>query len=87
MARRLRPDIAVLDIGMPGLTGYEVARRIRREPWSAELLLIAVTGWGQLDDKREALAAGFDHHLTKPVDPEALERLFDAAPAASRRNA
>lgn len=87
MALRLRPEIAILDIGMPGLNGYEVARRIRRERWSAQIVLIAVTGWGQLDDKREALAAGFDHHLTKPVDPEVLERLFAATPEASRRNA
>jgi CheY-like chemotaxis protein len=87
MALRLRPEIAILDIGMPGLNGYEVARRIRRERWNAPIVLIAVTGWGQLDDKREALAAGFDHHLTKPVDPDVLERLFAAAPEASRRNA
>jgi two-component system CheB/CheR fusion protein len=87
MALRLRPEIAILDIGMPGLNGYEVARRIRRERWNSPIILIAVTGWGQLDDKREALAAGFDHHLTKPVDPEVLERLFAAAPEASRRNA
>jgi PAS domain S-box-containing protein len=85
MASRLRPEIAVLDIGMPGLNGYEVARRIRSEDWSTHILLIAVTGWGQADDKRDALAAGFNHHLTKPVDPEALERLFTTAPAASRR--
>jgi PAS domain S-box-containing protein len=85
MACRLRPEIAVLDIGMPGLNGYEVARRIRREDWSSQILLIAVTGWGQADDKRDALAAGFDHHLTKPVDPEALEQLFAAAAPASIR--
>jgi two-component system, chemotaxis family, CheB/CheR fusion protein len=76
MASRCRPDVAVLDIGMPVLNGYEVARSIRREGWGSNLTLIAVTGWGQESDKRSAHAAGFDHHLTKPVDPEQLERLL-----------
>jgi CheY-like chemotaxis protein len=78
LAMRERPDIAVLDIGMPDLSGYEVAKRIRREAWGAQIKLIAVTGWGQAEDKRRALAAGFDHHLTKPVDPSQLEALFTA---------
>jgi CheY-like chemotaxis protein len=73
---RVRPDVAVIDIGMPILNGYDVAKSIRREPWGAALTLIAVTGWGQDDDKRAALAAGFDRHLTKPVDPEHLQRLL-----------
>jgi CheY-like chemotaxis protein len=76
VASRYRPDVAVLDIGMPVLNGYEVAKSIRREAWGSNLTLIAVTGWGQEDDKRAAYAAGFDHHLTKPVDPEQLERLL-----------
>ena len=76
MAARCRPDVAVLDIGMPVLNGYEVAKSIRREAWGSDLTLIAVTGWGQESDKRSAHAAGFDHHLTKPVDPEQLERLL-----------
>jgi two-component system CheB/CheR fusion protein len=76
LASRQQPEIAVLDIGMPGMSGYEVARRIRREHWGADIKLIAVTGWGQEDDKRLASAAGFDHHLTKPVDPDKLEQLF-----------
>jgi CheY-like chemotaxis protein len=63
---------------MPDLTGYEVAERIRHEAWGKDITLVAVTGWGQSADKRRALATGFDHHLTKPVDPEILERLFDA---------
>ncbi|MEO6079828.1 MAG: chemotaxis protein CheB [Steroidobacteraceae bacterium] len=75
-ARRLRPDVCVLDIGMPGLTGYDVAERIRHEAWSKEVKLIAVTGWGQDADKRRAAAVGFDQHLTKPVDPDALEKLI-----------
>ena len=78
IANRVRPDIGILDIGMPDMTGYEVAERIRHEAWGKDITLIAVTGWGQDADKRRALAAGFDHHLTKPIDPEKLERLFDA---------
>jgi CheY-like chemotaxis protein len=76
IASRCKPDVAVLDIGMPVLNGYEVAKKIRLEAWGANLTLIAVTGWGQESDKRLAYAAGFDHHLTKPVDPEQLERLL-----------
>lgn len=76
VAKRERPDIAVLDIGMPDLNGYDVAERIRREAWGERMKLIAVTGWGQAEDKRRALAAGFNHHLTKPVDPTQLEALF-----------
>lgn len=78
LAERERPDIAVLDIGMPDLNGYQVAEKIRRETWGEHMKLIAVTGWGQAEDKRRALAAGFDHHLTKPVDPSQLEALFIA---------
>jgi signal transduction histidine kinase len=76
LAARIRPDVAVLDIGMPGLSGYEVAKRIRREAWGAGMTLIAVTGWGQEEDKREALAVGFDYHVTKPMDPTHLESIF-----------
>jgi two-component system CheB/CheR fusion protein len=75
---RCRPDIGILDIGMPDLSGYEVAKRIRHEAWGAKITLIAVTGWGQENDKRMAHAAGFDHHLTKPVDPDCLAKLFGA---------
>jgi two-component system, chemotaxis family, CheB/CheR fusion protein len=77
-AERLKPDVAVLDIGMPDLNGYEVAQRIRLEPWGARVILIALTGWGQEEDKRRAEAAGFDHHCTKPVDPDDLERFFSS---------
>jgi CheY-like chemotaxis protein len=76
LAARIKPDIAVLDIGMPGLSGYEVAKRIRCEPWGVRMTLIAVTGWGQEEDKREALAVGFDFHVTKPMDPTQLEAIF-----------
>ncbi|HTE39955.1 MAG TPA: ATP-binding protein [Steroidobacteraceae bacterium] len=73
---RERPEIYILDIGMPEMNGYETARRIRREAWGKHALLIAVTGWGQKDDKERARAAGFDHHFTKPVDLDALESLL-----------
>ena len=76
VARNVRPDIGVLDIGMPDMNGYELAERIRHEAWGENMKLIAVTGWGQAEDKRRALAAGFNHHLTKPVDPDQLEALF-----------
>jgi PAS domain S-box-containing protein len=64
----LRPQFALIDIGMPKINGYEVARRTRSEPWGAAIRLIALTGWGQEQDRREALEAGFDDHLVKPVD-------------------
>ncbi len=67
-----RPQFALLDIGMPKINGYEVARRTRAQPWGASITLIALTGWGQEQDRREALAAGFDHHLLKPVDTDLL---------------
>jgi len=74
--RELRPDVVVLDIGMPDLSGYAVARTLRSEPWAGRLKLVALTGWGGEADRGLAMAAGFDHHLTKPVDPDQLEALF-----------
>jgi PAS domain S-box-containing protein len=74
-AEAFRPDVALLDIGMPGLNGYEVAEQIRAQPWGREITLIALTGWGQAQDRQRALAAGFDHHVTKPVEPEKLQAL------------
>ncbi len=76
MAKQHVPRVAILDIGMPGLSGYELAKRIRSQPWGSEIVLIAMTGWGHADDKRRAHEAGFDHHLTKPVDPDTLEQLI-----------
>jgi PAS domain S-box-containing protein len=71
-----RPDVALLDIGMPRLNGLQAARHIRGQPWGKKILLVAITGWGQEEDKRRATEAGFDHHLTKPVDPAALEEVL-----------
>ncbi|MGH7519939.1 MAG: ATP-binding protein [Gemmatimonadales bacterium] len=70
------PDVVFLDIGMPRMDGYEVCRRIRRQPSARPIIIIAVTGWGQAQDKQRALDAGFDAHLTKPVDPAVLERML-----------
>ncbi len=71
-----QPDIVVLDIGLPALNGYEVARRMRAMPHDRPVLLVALTGWGQEDDRRRTVEAGFDHHLVKPVDFEALKALL-----------
>ena len=76
MAARERPRAAIIDIGMPGMSGHELARRVRREAWGRRAVLVALTGWGQEADKQAALAAGFDDHLTKPVDPDAVEALL-----------
>jgi PAS domain S-box-containing protein len=78
-AAQKKPEVAILDIGMPGMSGYEVAQRIRAEAWGKHMLLIALTGWGQEEDKRKAFEAGFDHHLIKPIDPDALEALMSSA--------
>lgn len=72
-AGRVRPEVVLLDIGMPKMDGFECARSIRSQPWGARTILIALTGWGQEEDKRRTQEAGFDRHLTKPVDPAALE--------------
>jgi PAS domain S-box-containing protein len=79
IARVLRPQVVLLDINLPGKRGYDIAREIRADPGLAGSLLIAVTGYGQEQDKQQALQAGFDHHLTKPVDENVLERLINEA--------
>jgi PAS domain S-box-containing protein len=76
VAERFRPDVFLLDIGLPDIDGYQLARSIRTAQWGLSALLVAVTGWGQEEDRRRAAAVGFDHHLTKPVAAEALEALL-----------
>jgi CheY-like chemotaxis protein len=71
-----RPDVVLLDIGLPGMDGYETCRRIRLEAAGRDAVVVALTGWGQEQDKQRALAGGFDAHLTKPADPAALERIL-----------
>lgn len=78
VATAYRPDLILLDIGMPKLNGYEVCRRIREQPWGKNLFLVALTGWGQDEDRRRSQEAGFNHHLVKPVEPAALEELLAA---------
>jgi signal transduction histidine kinase/CheY-like chemotaxis protein len=82
MAQAWRPDVAVIDIGMPGLNGYEVCRRIREQPWGERMTLVACTGWGQAEDRERAREAGFDHHLVKPVEADDVLRLLDGRAAA-----
>jgi CheY-like chemotaxis protein len=73
---RHRPELVLLDIGLPILNGHEVCRRIRGEPWGRDMVLIALTGWGQEEDRRKSKDAGFDGHLVKPVNyPTLLELL------------
>ena len=76
-ARLQQPDAGIFDIGMPDLNGYEVARRIRQADWGKHMVLIAATGWGQESDARAALDAGFDAHMTKPIDLGKLSALLD----------
>ncbi len=76
LAEQHRPQVVLLDIGLPALNGYEVAKQIRASEWGRGMLLVAQTGWGQEDDKARAEEAGFDHHLVKPIDPTALRNLL-----------
>ena len=77
-AERFRPDIVLLDIGLPRLDGYEVARRLRAAPWSEGMIIVALTGWGQDSDRRRSREAGFSAHLVKPVDFDQLIELLDS---------
>jgi len=76
--RDFRPDVVLLDIGLPGLSGYDVAREIRSRPEGVAIILAAVTGYGQEEDRRRARDAGFDYHLTKPIDPDTLSAFVDS---------
>jgi CheY-like chemotaxis protein len=78
LAETFQPDVALLDIGMPVVDGYEVARRLRAQRRGRLLLLVAITGWGQDEDRRKSHEAGFHQHLTKPVDPSLVEALIRA---------
>lgn len=83
LIRSTDPDIAIIDIGLPGLSGYEVARAVRDELQNDDIYLIALTGYGQPSDRTDALEAGFDEHIVKPVEPDALQRILAAAPTGS----
>lgn len=77
IAEEFHPEVVLMDLGMPIMSGYEAARRIRQEPWGEEMQLVALTGWGQDEHKQRTLDAGFDHHFVKPVRPADLEKLFE----------
>jgi len=82
-AASFRPELIFLDIGMPRLNGYDVARHIREQPWSKSMTLVALTGWGQEEDRRRSEQAGFDRHIVKPAEPAALERLLASLTATT----
>ncbi len=84
MADEFLPDCVVLDLGLPGIDGYEVARRLRERPYGAKLTIVALTGWAGKDVRVKAAAAGFDYHLVKPVNLEELERIVTAERVQSR---
>ena len=79
LLRHFLPEIGFLDIGLPGMSGYDLARRIRQDQRLAGIVLVAVTGWGQAEDRRQSHEAGFDHHLTKPVDPRQVRAIVRAS--------
>jgi CheY-like chemotaxis protein len=82
MAEELLPDVVLLDIGMPEVSGYDVARAIRREAWGRGMRLIALTGWGQAEHRRRSLEVGFDEHLVKPVELDVLEDVLQMSTPA-----
>jgi DNA-binding response OmpR family regulator len=79
VARTYKPSVIVLDIGLPDITGYEVARRLREQQEFAHTAIVAVTGYGQSSDRQRAQQAGIDHHMIKPVDPDALRAVLLAS--------
>ena len=88
LARTFRPDVILMDIGLPEMNGHETARRIRQEPGGKNIVLIAVTGYGQEEDRRRSLEAGFDYHLVKPLNfAELKNKLFELRAAAGKREA
>ena len=82
-ARSFQPDVVFLDIGLPTLDGHETARRIRQQPWGKDMVLVALTGWGQVEDRRRSKEAGFNHHLVKPADPAVVTKLLSEIRTAS----
>jgi CheY-like chemotaxis protein len=76
LAGEFHPDLVLLDLGMPRMDGYEACRKLREQPWGAEAVVVAVTGWGRDDDRRKTQLAGFDQHLVKPVAPDAIVNIL-----------
>jgi CheY-like chemotaxis protein len=83
VAAAFRPDLILLDIGMPKLNGYDTARQIRQQPWGKHVTLVALTGWGQEEDRRKSREAGFDSHMVKPIQLPDLEKLLALSNAAT----
>lgn len=83
-AAAFRPQLILMDITLPHLSGYEAAALIRQQDGGADIVLVALTGWGGDADRREALANGFQHHVTKPIDFDLLKRLLDGLPRPAR---
>jgi CheY-like chemotaxis protein len=76
-AEKFQPDVVLLDIGLPVLNGYEVCQRIREQPWGRNMTIVALTGWGQDEDRRRSYSAGFNHHMVKPVNYVELVKLLN----------
>jgi len=86
-AEDYRPDVAILDIGLPKMTGYDLAKQIREKPWAKDMVLVALTGWGQEQHRERSVEAGFNHHLTKPVEFDVLQQILaEADRSLSDRN-
>jgi CheY-like chemotaxis protein len=85
LAAEFQPHIIFLDIGMPAMNGYDVCRAVREQPWGRTAVMVAVTGWGQEDDRRKSKDAGFDDHLVKPVDVRSLRQILAGDAAAYDR--
>jgi CheY-like chemotaxis protein len=84
-AAALRPDVIIMDIGLPGMDGYEAARQIRAQNPAARLTIVALTGWGQHADRLKSADAGIDHHLLKPLDLTVLRQILDSLPPPAAR--
>ena len=84
LAATFNPEVVLMDIGLPMLNGFDAARRMRDQPGGNGMVIVALTGWGQEEDRRRSQEAGFDHHIVKPVDPFALEKLLDRLEAKTR---
>ena len=81
IAEAFCPQVILCDISLPDIDGYELAQRIRATHWGRDVVLVAITGWGEEDRKARSLAVGFSHHLTKPIDPETIESLLESIAA------
>ncbi len=82
VASEFRPDVVLLDLGLPKLDGYEACRRIRQQPGGSDMVIVAVTGWDQDEDRVRTSEAGFDHHLVKPVDQATLAEILASVPSS-----